>query len=138
MKRSMWQGIAGAFLAVILAMPLWGTTTNQNSAVPGTLNYVEGQVSIGDQTLSPKAIGSTELATGQSIQTGNGKAEILLTPGVFLRLGDNSSVKMLSPNLTYTEVDLERGHAMVEVAEIQKENDLRVMEDGAATQLLQT
>jgi len=138
MKRSMWQGIAGAFLAVILAMPMWATTANQNPAVPGTLNYVEGQVSIGDQPLTAKSIGSTNLETGQSIETQNGKAEILLTPGVFLRVGDNSSVKMLSPSLTYTEVDVTRGQAMVEVAEIRPENDLRVMEDGAATQLQKT
>jgi FecR protein len=137
MRRSMWQGIAGVFLAVILAMPMWGTT-NRNPAVPGTLNYVEGQASIGNQTLDAQSIGSTELQTGQSIQTQNGKAEVLLTPGVFLRIGDNSSVKMLSPSLTYTEVDLTRGQAMVEVAEIMPQNDLRVVEDGAATQLLKT
>jgi hypothetical protein len=138
MKRSMWQGIAAAILAAVLAIPLWGDTANHNPAVPGTLNYVEGQVSMGDQPLDSNSIGSTQLQTGQSIQTENGKAEILLTPGVFLRVGNDSSVKMLSPSLTYTEVDVTRGQAMVEVAEIRPENDLRVMEDGAATQLQKT
>ena len=50
--------------------------------MPGTLNYVEGQASIGDQTLNSQAVGSAELQNGQVLETGDGKAEILLTPGV--------------------------------------------------------
>ena len=43
---------------------------------------------------------------------------------------------MVSPSLTNTEVSLIKGQAMVEVAEIYKDNVLRVREDGATTQLL--
>jgi Fe2+ transport system protein B len=53
---------------------------------PGTVDYAEGQVAMGGQNLDAKSIGA-EFAKGQSITTSNGKAEILLTPGVFLRLG---------------------------------------------------
>jgi hypothetical protein len=52
---------------------------------PGSINYVEGQASIGGETLNPKSIGSIELEKGQSLTTQAGKVEILLTPGVFLR-----------------------------------------------------
>ena len=68
--------------------------------------------------------------------TGNGKAEILLTPGVFLRVGDNSTVKMVSSNLTNTEADLVKGQATVEVSEIHQYNQLRIGEDGATTQMM--
>ena len=44
--------------------------------------------------------------------TKDGRAEILLTPGVFLRLGDNSSVKMISSSLTETQAALTRGQAL--------------------------
>ena len=37
---------------------------------------------------------------GEVLRTGHGKAEILLTPGVFLRLDDHSAVKMISPDMT--------------------------------------
>jgi hypothetical protein len=47
------------------------------------------------------------LQTGESLTTGNGKAEVLLTPGVFLRVGSDSLVKMISPSLTNTDVSLE-------------------------------
>jgi hypothetical protein len=132
------EAIGSLFLAAILSTPAWGTSTSANAALPGTLNYVEGQVSIGTQTLDSKSIGSAELQPGQSLETEQGKAEILLTPGVFLRVGDNSSVKMISPSLTDTEVGLSKGHAVVEVAEIHPQNDIRITEDGATTQLLKT
>jgi hypothetical protein len=57
---------------------------------------------------------------------------------VFLRVGDNSSVKMISPGLADTEVQVEHGEAIVEVAEIHPENNLRVDEDGSVTQLQKT
>jgi hypothetical protein len=93
---------------------------------------------MGNQPLNSNSIGSAELQRGDTLATENGKAEILLTPGVFLRVGDNSSVKMISPSLADTEVGLSKGHAMVEVAEIHPENVIRITEDRATTQLLKT
>ncbi|MFZ0735805.1 MAG: hypothetical protein WAM96_01815 [Candidatus Acidiferrales bacterium] len=61
---------------------------------------------------------------------------ILLTPGVFLRVADNSSVKMVSPDLADTEVMLEKGRADVEVLDIRKENNIRINENDASTKLL--
>ena len=128
--------IGGLFLAALLAAPARGDTQQQGSAVPGTLNYVEGQVSVGSQAVDSKSIGSETLKAGQSITTENGKAELLLTPGVFLRVGSNSSVKMISPGLTNTEIGVEQGEASVEVAEIHKQNDIRIDTDGVTTQLV--
>ena len=99
---------------------------------------MEGQASIGAEALSSKSIGSVQLETGQTLTTEDGKAEILLTPGVFLRVGSNSAVKMISPSLTNTGIALEKGHAMVEVAEIHPENDIHVSAEGTTTQLLKT
>jgi len=128
--------IGGLFLAAMLAIPARGDTQPKGSAVPGTLNYVEGQVSVGSQPLDSKSIGSETLGAGQSIRTENGKAEILLTPGVFLRVGSNSSVKMISPGLTNTEIGVEQGEASVEVTEVHKQNDIRIDTDGVTTQLV--
>lgn len=130
--------LASFFLAAVLSAPAWASNTSANSALPGTLNYVEGSVSMNGQALNSKSIGSAELQPDQSLVTANGKAEILLSPGVFLRVGDNSSVKMISPSLTDTEVGVNQGDAMVEVAEIHPENDIRVSEDGATARLLKT
>ena len=132
MRLSGLKLIASFFLAAVLSAPAWAA----NQALPGTLNYVEGQAAIGDQTLDAKSVGSVGLQTGQTLTTQTGKAEVLLTPGVFFRLGDNSAATMVSPNLTNTEVALNQGQAMVEVAEFYKQNLLQVQEDGATTQLL--
>ena len=83
-----------------------------------------------------KSVGSAKLAAGQSLSTENGRAEILLTPGIFLRVDDHSSVQMVSPGLADTIMTLQKGRAMVEVADIRPENNVRIGENGSSTQLL--
>jgi hypothetical protein len=124
-------------LATLLA-PALMFGQSANPAVPGTLNYVEGQVSINGHTVNQSSVGFSELQVGQVVETGNGRAEILLTPGVFLRLGDNSVVRMISPNLAKTEVEVVKGRANVEVDQLYKQNDLRVKIGDGETRLLKT
>jgi len=112
------------------------STANSRSARPGTVNYVEGQVSLDRQTVEEKSVGSTEVGAGQSLTTGNGKAEVLLTPGVFLRLGSESSVRMISSSLIDTQIELSHGKAMVEVDQIYPQNSIRVQQDGLSARLL--
>src|SRR5580693_1369833 len=122
MRRSKLISVAGMFLAAVSTL-LWADTP----ARPGTVNYVEGQAAMGGQSLDAKSVG-VELGEGQSITTLNGKAEILLTPGVFLRLGPNSSARLVSASLSNIQVQLDQGHAMIEVDQIFPENHLRVMQ----------
>ncbi len=137
MKLSRVQGVAGLFLAALLSVPAWATNNaSSNSAVPGTVNYVEGQVSVADQPLDKDSVGKTTVAVGQSLDTDTGKAELLLTPGVFLREGDRSSVKMVAAGLTDTELRIDQGHAMVEVDQIYPQNNIRVQEGNATAQIL--
>jgi hypothetical protein len=126
------------FLIILLCVSAWGAYSDKPSAVPGTLNYVEGRASIGDQTIDSKSVGSEMLKPGQVLGTESGKAEILLTPGVFVRVGSNSAVKMVSPDLTNTQLALTRGEAMVEVDEIHSQNDIRISQPGGVTRLLKT
>jgi hypothetical protein len=117
-----------------LCAPAFGQSVNPAS--PGTLNYVEGHASIEGRPLSHRSVGRTEMRPGQVIATANGKVEILLTPGIFLRLGDDSTVQMVSPDLTHTEVRLERGRADVEVDQIYKQNTVLIDFANGQTQLL--
>jgi FecR protein len=127
-----------AFLLLSLATSLVAPAAfaqNTNTARPGTINYVEGQATLNGRTLTANS--HAEMAGGQTVATANGKVEVLLTPGVFLRLGDNSSVTMVSPDLTRTEVQLDRGRAEVEVDQIFSQNDLLVDQGPAQAKLLQ-
>jgi hypothetical protein len=120
-------------LATLFA-PAFGQSANP--ARPGTLNYVEGQASIDGRQISQKSVGSSELEPGQYLATAKGKAEILLTPGVFLRLDNDSMVKMVSPNLTHTEVELVNGRASVEADQLYPQNMVLIDQKNGQTQLL--
>ncbi len=100
-------------------------------ARPGTINYTEGQVTLEGRSVAKESLGSAELGPGRVLQTGRGKAEMLLTPGVFLRLGDDSAVRMVAASLTDTRVELVRGRALLEVDLLEKENGLEVRNHGA-------
>jgi FecR-like protein len=133
------QGVIGLLVLLLATVAVNAQSeAGRNPGRPGSLNYVEGQVAIGTQAVNDQSVGSTKLEPGQSVSTKQGKAEILLTPGAFLRLGDNTSVKMISSGLTNTEVEVQNGRAIVEVAEIHEENNLRVDLNGATTRLLKT
>jgi hypothetical protein len=115
-------------MGVALSVAAYGAV-----ARPGTINYTEGQVTVDGSSIGAKQLGSTELAPGRVLQTGtNGRAEMLLTPGVFLRLSDNSAVRMISPSLTDTQVAMVRGRATLEVDLLAKENHL-VVRAGASS-----
>jgi hypothetical protein len=107
-----------------------------NQARPGTLNYIEGQASIEGRPLSSTSVANTTLQAGQVIATANGRAEILLTPGIFLRLGDDTTIQMVSTDLTHTEVRLEQGRVSVEVDQIYPQNTILIDLNKGQTQLL--
>jgi len=117
-----------------LCAPAFGQSANP--AVPGTLNYVEGQAAIDGQPVTQRSVGQAAIEPGQSISTGVGKAEILLTPGIFLRLDDHSAVTMVSPSLTDTVVKLDSGRAAVEVDQLYKQNEIVIAQPGGQSQLL--
>jgi hypothetical protein len=121
--------IAGAMLSVPGAQAA-------RTAVPGTVNYIEGQVSLDGNPLTTQQIGQAEIQPNQVLSTAQGKAELLLSPGVFLRVGDNSQIRMISPELVDPRVEVVHGEAMVEVDYLPKQARLDVTERGGDASLL--
>lgn len=131
----MHQGLK-SFLGLLVAVGFTAfPSAAASSAVPGMLNYVEGQVTIAGQPVTSKSVGSMQLEPNQVMETGQGKAEILLTPGIFLRIGDHSAVRMVSPSLADTRVQLLRGEAIVEANQVFDDSNIRVGVDGVSTKL---
>jgi hypothetical protein len=95
------------------------------AARSGMVNFSEGEVYIGEpaleQPLEQKTGKFTEIKEGNQLRTAIGRAEILLTPGVIVRVGPDSAVRMNSTSLIDTRVELRFGSAMVEVAEDPKD-----------------
>src|SRR5579862_5516545 len=121
-------GTLGA--AVFLAIPVFAPRPG-----PGGLNYLEGQVSVAGRPVTAQSVGTVQVEPNQILETGQGRAEMLLTPGVFVRLGDASAVRLISPDLTSTRVEVLRGQAMVEVAELFKDNNVWIAMNGTQTRL---
>ena len=126
------------YLLILSLATLCAPVFGANPARPGTINYVEGSALVAGQPVTQKSVGTVSLDPGQVLSTEQGHAEVLLTPGIYLRLDDDSTVKMLSPDLTLTQLELQKGRAAVEVDEIHPQNDVQILEAGVPTQLLKT
>jgi hypothetical protein len=108
------------------------------SAKPGVVNYIEGNAFLNGRPVSATKLKSTFLNANDTLSTDIGKAEVLLTPGVFLRIGDNSRIRMVSPSLTDIQVQLERGEAMIEVDDLVKDNHITMLAPGVSVALQKT
>ncbi len=130
----MWSrlnSVGGFILAAVLSSPAWGSIPPQ----PGVVNYIEGQAAINGQPVSQNAVGSAILAPGQALSTQNGRVEVLLTPGIFLRVDSNSAIQMVSPGLADTVMTLQKGRAMIDAADLRPANNIRINQNGASVQL---
>jgi len=119
-----------------LALVLIPSAQAARTAAPGTINYIEGQVSVDGSAMATQQDGNTVLRNDQVISVGNGKAEVLLSPGTFLRVGNNSQVRMISATLADPRMEVVRGEAMVEVDYKPKMARLDIMERGSDVELL--
>jgi hypothetical protein len=97
-----------------------------SSIRPGEVNYIEGQVGLNGTSLESNSLRSTVIQPGDDLTTAQGYAEVLLTPGAFLRLGHNSEVRLQSAGLVDTRVDLIHGSALLEAADVVKGSTLAV------------
>ncbi len=97
------------------------------SARSGLIHYVEGDVYLANQPVETKFGTFPEVKENQELKTAEGRAEILLTPGVFLRLGESSSFRMITNRLIDTRLELLQGAAVVEADEIGKDNSVTVV-----------
>jgi hypothetical protein len=113
-------------IATSLGMILTGSAWAQNviSAHSGTIHYMEGQVELVGQPVQQDVQKGqfAEIKSGQTLTVKDGQAEVLLTPGVFLRVAENSSVTMLSNKLADTRIQVVSGTVMTEVGELLADN----------------
>jgi FecR-like protein len=134
--RKQWFPKSVALLAFIGAQSLVLSAQSVRTALPGTVNYVEGQVSIDGRDLSTKQDGNTQVQPNQTLSTKNGKVEMLLSPGVLVRAGNNSEIRLVSSGLVNPAIEVLRGEAMVEVDQKPKEAQVEVLEHGGTASIL--
>ena len=115
-----------AVLVLSLAASLTAWGQRAISAHSGMVNYVEGTVTMDGKSVDPKVTELPEVKNRQVLAAEDGRAEVLLTPGAFLRLAENSSFRMISNQLWDTRVEVVSGSAMVEIDELLKDNTVTV------------
>lgn len=132
MKHTLFVGVSGGFLA------LAGLAFAQSaiSAKSGMVNYVEGKVLLDGKPVEMKFGVFPQMKNESQLRTEEGRAEILLSPGAFIRVAENSGVKMVSDRLTDTRLEFLSGSAVVECAELAKDEALTITYKDATISLL--
>jgi hypothetical protein len=115
----MFRGLAYSIwcLAAVsfLASPCAGQSVISTHS--GVIHYFEGSVYLGDQQLESHLGKFASITQGGELRTEEGRAEVLLTPGVFLRLGERTKIRLVANQLSDTRVELLSGSAIIEAAE---------------------
>src|ERR1700739_2744922 len=75
----------------------------------GVVHFFEGSVYVDNQPLESHPGRFSTVPQGAVLQTAEGRAEMLLTPGVFIRIGERSAVRMIANTLSNTRVELLAG-----------------------------
>ena len=94
------------------------------SAKAGGVNAVLGRVMISRKDQQPQLLASTDnLVAGDVVTTGSmANVEVLLNPGSYLRLGENSEFQLKNSDLDNLQLELTKGTAIVEVTGVDNLN----------------
>ena len=100
------------------------------SVKAGLVNHVQGTANV---------VEMEQISQGHSIQTAdNGYAEVLLTPGSFLRVGENSSFVLDGVELESVSLRLLQGPAVIEVIDINKKYPIKVTTGNLSMNIIAT
>jgi hypothetical protein len=119
--------IAGLLSTVLAFGVVAANAQSVIGAKSGVVNIAEGKVYLADHLLELQPTQFPDIKENTVLRTEEGRAEVLLTPGVFLRVWENSSFKMISNRLIDTRIELLSGSAVIEADDIAKDTALTVV-----------
>jgi FecR-like protein len=106
--------LLGGCLVLAVAAPFPASAQSVVSTHSGLIYFFEGSVFLGDQPLQQKFGSFPDIGEGRQLRTEHGRAEVLLTPGVMLRIDENSAIRLISDKLSDTRVELLGGSGILE------------------------
>ncbi|MEQ1607348.1 MAG: FecR family protein [Pyrinomonadaceae bacterium] len=126
MKRTIFHAILAVVVGLCVSAGVFAQASRNDipaadkyiiSARAGAVNYLEGSVSIIRAAGKSGVLLKRDVVeVGDRVTAGpDGKAEILLNPGSFIRLGSNSSFEFGTTDLEDLQIRLDSGSAMFEV-----------------------
>jgi hypothetical protein len=94
----------------------------------GMVSYIQGAV-YNDDTLVPDPIVAQfpYIKEGGNLRTAEGRAEVVMNPGVMVRVGENSALRMITNRFIDTRVELTQGAATVQLVESEKDNSFTLV-----------
>ncbi|MDX2029976.1 MAG: FecR family protein [Blastocatellia bacterium] len=121
-------------LALLAISVLAGTAQAQylTSTRAGFVNNTDGKVYVmrSDSADGEKGRASmgTQLREGDQLSTmANSRAEVLLNPGSYLRINENSEIRAVSTSFSEVRMELLKGSAMVEIGQIDKKEPIEII-----------
>jgi hypothetical protein len=115
----MFYGRACAFWTLAVVTVLTPPADGQSviSTRSGIVHFFEGTVYLGDQPLESHPGKFSSVPEGAELRTTEGRAEVLLTPDAFIRIGERTTIRIVANKLSDTRVELLAGSAVVDSAE---------------------
>jgi hypothetical protein len=111
MRAPNWA-IAIVSLGTVLIQPVFGQAVISTRS--GLVHYFEGTVSVAGRPLESHLGKYVSIPEGADLRAEHGRAEVLLTPGVFLRVGESTTIRMIQTALSDTQVELVAGSAVLD------------------------
>ena len=106
------------------------------SARAGLITYLQGPAFLNGKRVVLKTARFPQMRNGEILSTGRGRAELLLSPGVVLRLSESSQLRMDDAQLSNTRVTLQQGETLVEVVQLAEGNRVQVELGETSTELI--
>jgi hypothetical protein len=105
------------------------------SARAGLISYLQGPVFVDGKRVFLKTTRFQQMENGQTLSTGRGRVELLLAPGVPLRLAENSQLRIEDTKLADTRITLQRGDALIEIVQLPEGARIQVSVAETVTEL---
>ena len=124
-------------VAVVTVLMLPAVGQSVISTRSGIVHFFEGAVYLGDQLLESHPGKFPSVPRGVELRTVRGRAEVLLTPGVFIRIGESSTIRMIANELSDTCVELLAGSAVMDSSEPNSGTSVRLIYRNWSVRLLE-
>ena len=125
---------------LILFCTLIGPLLGQKvvSARAGLITFTQGFASLDERRVAIKPTRFPQMKDGEALSTARGRAELLLAPGVILRLAENSRIRLIGTQLSDTQVEMERGDALIEVLQLPEGSRIQIHLADTVTEFART
>jgi hypothetical protein len=127
--------VRNVLLAALVTVPMVAAQ-DIVSAKAGLIHLAEGDVFLNGDAYAQEATKEFKsMKEGETLATQEGRAEVLLHPGGFLRLGENSAFVLTKATYTTTRLKLTSGAVLVELDTLPKDVSVSIEVQGRQIQL---